>query len=209
MLYNKVDLFLLRLHDLFKAYDRFSRAVPDVKSAEAVFDNALNEVLSLLEDSEINALLNELIRAARNRLIEHPSDFDHEIEVRKQEFVRAEAAVMEKARIRKQDIERLYGIYRADKQYSEKFLSDTSDLKKGIVDLHQSTKAKLTESRALNRKEKKKRKRKLAQGVASAIYGTAVIAADTQLPPMFAFSYALGSGAFLQALRDVVGEARE
>jgi hypothetical protein len=209
VLYNKINLFLLRLRDLIKAYDRLARAVPNVRSAEAVFDNALTEVLSLLEDPEINDLLSELIRAARNRLIAAPSDFDHEIEARKQEFVREEASVMEKASIRKRDIEHLYGIYREVKQYREKFPADTSDLKKGIVDLHESTKAKLTESRALNRKEKKKRKRKLAQGITSAIFGIGLIAADTLLPQMSDFSYGLGAGALLQALRDFVGEARD
>ncbi len=116
MVNNKMDLFLLRLRDLTKAYDRLARAVPNVESAETVVDNALNEVLRLLEDPEMNDLLSELISGARNRFIEYPSDFDHELETRKQELVRAEASVMKKANIRKRDIEYLYIIYREVKQ---------------------------------------------------------------------------------------------
>jgi hypothetical protein len=116
MVNNKMDLFLLRLRDLIKVYDRLARAVPNVKSAETVVDNALNEVLRLLEDPEMNNLLSGLISGARNRLIESPSDFDHELETRKQELVRAEASVIKKASIRKRDIEYLYIIYREVKQ---------------------------------------------------------------------------------------------
>lgn len=46
-------------------------------------------------------------------------------------------------------------------------------------------------SRELGRWDKKRRKRKVAQSITSAIFGTAAIVADTQLPPLFAFSYGL------------------
>jgi hypothetical protein len=203
---NNIDLFLLRLRDLAKAHERLARGVPDVKSAEAVADNALKAVLKLLEDPEIDDLLNEFISAARNRLIEAPGDFDHELETRRSELVRAEASVMQRVGARKRDIEYLYVRYRDVQQFREKFPSDAAALRQCIVDLHQSTKVQLTESRTLARKEKKTRKRKLAQGITSAIFGTGVIAADTQLPLLFAFSYALGGSALHQALRDIVGE---
>ncbi len=203
---NNIDLFLLRLRDLAKAHDRLSRAVPDIKSAEEVADNALKEVLKLLEDPEINDLLNELIPGARSRLIEAPSDFDHELETRRPELVRAEVPVMQRAGARKRDIEHLYVQYRDVQQYREKFPSDAAALRQSLIDLHKSTKVQLSKSRSLDRKEKKKRKRKLAQGIASAIFGTGVIAADTQLPLLFAFSYGLGGGALHQALRDIIGE---
>ncbi len=206
---NNIDLILLRLRDLAKAHDRLSRGVPDIKSAEAVADNALKEVLKLLENPEITDLLNELIPEARNRLIGAPSAFDHELEARRPELVRVEAAVMQRVGARKRDIEYLYVQYRDVQQYREQFPSDSAALRQSIFDLHESTKAQLSESRNLDRKKKKKRKRKLGQGIASAIFGTGIIAADTQLPLLFAFSYGLGGSALHQALRDIVGEDAE
>ena len=206
---NKIDLLLLRLRHLARAHVRLAKGAPNVKSAEVGVDDAINEVLELLEDPEINDLLNELIPEARDRLIEAPSDFDHELETRRPELVREETAVMQRAGARKRDIEYLYVRYRDVQQFREEFPLDAAALRKSIVDLHESTKAQITESRPLGRKEKKKRKRKLAQGIASGIFGAGVIAADTQLPLLFAFSYGLGGGALHQALRDIVGEPSE
>ena len=206
---DNIDLFLLRLRDLTKAHDRLSRGVPNIKSAEAVSDNALKEVLELLDSPEITEGLNELIPGARDRLIGAPRDFDHELEARRPELVHVEAAIVQRAGARKRDIEYFYNLYRDVQQDREQFLTDSTDLGQSIIDLHESTKMQLADSRRISRKEKKKRKRKLGQGIASAIFGAGIIAADTQFPLLFAFSYGLGGGALHQALRDIVGERAE
>jgi hypothetical protein len=86
------------------------------------------------------------------------------------------------------------------------FPQDVDALKVQLKDAHGSAKHRITASRAVGRKEKKRRKRRIAQGITSAIFGTGAIVADTKLPVLFAFSYGLGGSALHQALRDIVGE---
>lgn len=75
--------------------------------------------------------------------------------------------------------------------------------------IHESVKIEIELSRTLPRKEKKKRKRQIAPGITSALFGGGVIVADVYAPPFFAFSYAAGAGAIHQALRDLIGAAPE
>jgi len=72
--------------------------------------------------------------------------------------------------------------------------------------LHNSYLAAILQTRALRRREKKRRKRNIAQGLVSGIFGVGVILANTRFPALAAISYGLGGAAIHQAIRDWVGE---
>ena len=206
---NSISLLLFKLRDLSKAHDRLSRGVPDIKSAEVAADNLLREVLDLLKMPEISSLLSELISEARIRLEDNSTDFNGQLEDRKQEFIRKEASLMRQFGASKVDIEKLYDLYKDVQKQQAQFPLGNEALAQTIADIHHSLKTQLAESRTLGRKKKKKRKRKLGQGIASAIFGAGVIIADIQLPALFIFSYGLGGSALHQAFRDIVGEEAE
>ncbi len=206
---QKLDLLFNRLRDLAKAYDRLSRAVPDPSTAERDADTALERVNALLGDPEIAKVMGELIRAGHHRVLSAPEEFDADLRAKRSEIIEIETKIMRRIGAKEVDISRLYLSYERSRSYRDQFPAEVDDLKQKLTEIHNATKEHISQSRELSRKEKKKRKRKIGQGVASAIFGTGVIVADTQLPLLFAFSYGLGGGALHQALRDIVGEAAE
>jgi hypothetical protein len=107
------------------------------------------------------------------------------------------------------DVRHLYLCYESAREYRAAFPLEIDALKRHLVEVHSAATRQIASSRSLNRRQKKKRKRKIGQGIASAVFGTAAIVADIQLPLVFAFSYGLGGAALHQALRDLVGEAPE
>jgi hypothetical protein len=163
--------------------------------------------LAFLEDPEIARALTELIPPARDRLLNAPGEFDIELHARRSELIEIETKVTRGLGATESDITRMYLSYQHTREGRETFPEEIDALKRRLVAVHTSTKLEITASRELSRKEKKARKRKIGQGIASAIFGTGVIVADTQMPLLFAFSYGLGGGALHQAIRDIVGEA--
>jgi hypothetical protein len=202
---TKVELLLRQLRELEKSYDRLSRAVPDPQAAERNADNALQAVLNSLSDPDVAAVIDELVPTARERILANPVSFRSELTVRHEELTRLEVRLAQHSGIRRQDIEVIRTTYDKVSLETGDFFASASALRESLVTLHTSTKSQVAASRELPRIEKKKRKRNLAQGIASAVFGTAVVAANTQLPIVFAFSYGLGGGAIHQAIRDIVG----
>ena len=197
---------MVRLRELARAHERLSRAVPNPAAAIATADAALERVMTLLDDPKVAGPLAELIPAARERAGGAAGDFRAEFGQRQSELVKIEATVARRLGITEEDIRRLYRVYERAYERRHQFPDGIDAIKRRLREVHESTKRGMAASRSMSRKEKKKRKRKLGQGVASALFGTGVIVANTQLPVLFAFSYGLGGGALHQALRDIVGE---
>lgn len=99
-----------------------------------------------------------------------------------------------------------YTIYEKNRDVRDQFPATAEELRTRLSNLHQAAKEGIAQSRALNRRAKKKRKRKVAQGVVSLSVGTGAIIANTNMPALAPYSYVLGCGALLQAARDLVGE---
>ena len=135
-----------------------------------------------------------------------PQDFHAEFKERRAELIKIETTITRRLGARQKDIERLYRAYESGYQRRHEFPDGIEAMKQRLVAVHEATKLHLAAARKMSRKDKKKRKRKLGEGLASAVFGTGIIAADSQLPPLFVFSYGLGGGALHQALRDIVGE---
>jgi len=206
---DDLNLLMVRLRELARAHERVSRAAPDPPSAAAAADAALQRVLTLLDEPAIADPLQQLMPAARKRVVDAADDFHDEFEERRAELIEIVATVTRGLGMTKEDIESLYvGYQRAVKDGAE-FPEGLEAIKEQLVRVHESTKREVVATRLLSRKDKKRRKRKLGQGVASAIFGTGVIVADTQLPVLFAFSYGLGGAALHQAVRDIVGQSGE
>ena len=201
-----LDILLNALRELGRAHDRLSRAVPDSETAVAAADMALANVIALLDDPDVAGPLMELISGARERVVGPSEDFPLALRERRSELVPIEAKVTRRLGTTEDDIQRMYAEFERSLERRQVFSGGIDEIKQQLIKVHESTKAQVAVSRNMGRKEKKKRKRKLGQGIASAIFGTGVIAANSQLPPLFAFSYGLGGSALHQALRDIVGE---
>lgn len=124
---------------------------------------------------------------------------------RHKELLRTEVRLARQAGLRIEDMKFVYLQYSRTKEDVARFVPSVSVLQDRLVKAHEIITQEVAKSRSLPRTHKKKRKRNLGQGVASAVFGTVAIAANTQLPIVFAFSYGLGGGAIHQALRDLVG----
>ena len=201
-----LNLLMVRLRELGRAHERLSRAVPDPVRAIVRADRALQRVLTLLDDPNIAGPLGDLIADARDRVEGPPQDFHAEFKGRRAELIKIETTITRRLGARQKDIERLYRAYESGYQRRHESPDGIEAMKQRLVAVHEATKLHLAAARKMSRKDKKKRKRKLGVGLASAVFGTGIIAADSQLPPLFVFSYGLGGGALHQALRDIVGE---
>ena len=204
-----LNVLMDRLRELARAHDRLSRAVPDPPTAIAAADAALHRVMTLLDDPNIAGPLGELIPGAHDRVVGAADAFHAEFKERRSELIKIEATVTRRLGTTQEDIEHLYLAYERAYERRHEFPEGIDALKQRLVEVHESTKLEIATSRNMSRKDKKKRKRKLGQGIASAIFGTGVIAADTQMPLLFAFSYGLGGAALHQAFRDIVGESED
>jgi len=194
---------LTQFKRLGRAHDRLAKAVPDPASAATDADQELVKTLSLLRDPAVRQALDELIPSGRESLSgtsqEPPS---------KEEFD-AEIALLRRLGLKQEDTDRLSSAFQRSKSITTQTIKNAEDLEQTIVKVHESVKIEIELSRTLPRKEKKKRKRQIAQGITSALFGSGVIVADVYAPPLFAFSYAAGAGAIHQALRDLIGAAPE
>jgi hypothetical protein len=200
---DKLNLLLRQLRNLDKAYSKMIRAVPDPPTAERNADNALEAVLNLLEDPELGNLIEKHIPPARDQIATEA--FDKELKSRHKEVTLVEIKLSQPFGLRRRDLQLMYEQYSKAKSEKARFVSSVDAIRQRLIKAHNAAKEEVAKSRELSRTGKKKRKRGVGQGIVSAVFGTVVIAANTQLPIVFAFSYGLGGGAIHQALRDIVG----
>lgn len=205
----KLALLVRNLRQLERAYDKLTRGVPDPKAAEANADRVLEGVTNLLSDKELADNLDALIIEARKEFEANAEKFDAPNNEPKQELFLAEIKVLRNSGLGPEDILELYAVFQDVKLEKGQFVSNSEELRTHLEALHRKYKAEIEASRLQPRKQKKKRKRKVLQGAISTTLGTTVIIADSQFPPLFAFSYGLGGGALHQALRDFIGDPAE
>lgn len=205
----KLALLVRNLQQLDNAYDKLSRGIPNPKAAEANADRVLERVIGLLSDKELTKNLDSLIIEARSEFEANAEKFDNPSDKQKREMLSAEAKVLRGSGLDEDALLELYAKFQEVKQEKGRFVSDSKELLMHLEALHKRYKAEIEASREQPRKEKKRRKRKVLQGAASATFGTTVIIADAHFPPLFAFSYGIGGGALHQAVRDFVGDPPE
>ncbi len=157
----------------------------------------------------IKSLIDEHIGNVRGQLLNNFEVFDKELTNQAKTLRSIEIKLAQPAIIRKRDYDLVFNQYLRSKKNKSDFVSSVTDIRNRIVEAHEASKNSLSESRYLTRIKKKKRKRNISQGITSAVFGIAAIAANTQLAIVFAFSYGLGGGALHQAMRDIVGTAKE
>jgi len=206
---DPVDRLLGALRELARAHDRLSRGIPDPRRAEAAADAALGRVMALLDDPAVARALDSLLPPARDRAEAAPGQFAADLAARRMEMLPVEAAATRRAGVTGEDIERFYRMCEHGRWQPADFPDGVQALRRQLTEAHVNAKRRVSSSRTMRRKPKKKTKRKVAQGIASAVFGVAAIVANTQLPAVFAFSYGLGGAALHQALRDLVGEPAE
>jgi Fe2+ transport system protein B len=146
-----------------------------------------------------------MILNARETILANQDEFNSELYNRRDELIKQESRLAQAFGLKEKDVEWLFEEYQAVSEQTQDFVSTAEMLKDYHIILHKSIREMVASIRELPRKKKKKRKNSLSQGITSAVFGTVVIAANTQLPLVFAFSYGLGGGALHQAIRDIVG----
>ena len=197
------------LRELARAHERLSRGIPDPRRAEVAVDAALDRVMALLGDPAVAKVLDGLLPPAHHRAQAAPGRFAADLSARRVEMLPVEAAAAQRAGVKGEDIERFYRMCEPGRWQPADFPDGVQALGRQLAEAHVNAKRRVSSSRTLRRKPKKKTKRKVAQAITSAVFGTAAIVANTQLPALFAFSYGLGGAALHQALRDLVGEPVE
>ena len=204
---DNIASLLRRLRDLKKSYDKLQRAIPSPWVSERNADSALEAVLASLNDPSVQSLMEKYIDQARQHILDDIDAFQKEMRDRQQGLIALETKMAQPGGIRRKDLELVFAQYSKTKGDMERFVTDVSGLCDRLAAAHRAAKDELAKARELPRKKKKKRKRHLGQGIASAVFGAMAIVANTQLPILFAFSYGLGGGALHQALRDIIGSA--
>lgn len=170
-----------QLQRLGRAHERLAKAVPDPASAAAAADQELERTLTLLREPAIRMALDELIPGGKESLskeLQGPPSKDN---------LDAEVVLLRRLGLTLEDTERLSSAYQRSRSITAETIKDSEDLAQTVVKVHESVKIEIELSRTLPRKEKKKRKRQLAQGIASALFGSGVIVADIYAPLLFAF----------------------
>jgi hypothetical protein len=202
----KLRLLARDLKKLENAYNKLARGIPSPGMAESVADQALDRVLTRLLDDELVSTLDNLIRETRESLDTKPDKVDKKST---QTALELEAKILREYGLRFEDVVEFFAIVQEIEHDHGKLVSDTKELRESLKSLHEHYKAEIRGSREDTRKLKKKRKRKVLQGAASATVGTIVIAVDISHPPLFPLSFSLGGGALLQAMRDLIGDPPE
>lgn len=199
---------LRQIAKLEQAYAQLARAVRDQRGAEAKADRRLNQLLNML-DAGWASKIDELIRTSRQKVVEERRELEQDFAAQSDRLIAAEIPLIRETGATQHHIEALYHTYKTLCAESDKFLKSSQELREKLPQLHSAVKAHLLHCRALPRKSKKSAKKKIAQGVTSFVFGTGLILANTQLPHLGLFSYAIGAAALHQALRDFVGKAAD
>lgn len=198
---SRIQRVLSQLQKLERAYGRLLRAVPDISSATRLVDERFEELLRIL-DKELSPGVDDLIQRGRQL-----SDIEGLLRQRQREILEIEAALLSGSAFSDKSLHDAYELWLKRKVSQGDLVKDYHEFRSALITAHAAAKKAIEQARPLSRKDKKKRKRNVAQGLTSLTLGAGVIIADTQLPPMATFSYAVGAGAVHQAIRDLVGEA--
>lgn len=199
----KIKKLLVELRKLKKAYNRLLRSVPNPQEAEHAADIQFRIIQNLLEDPDVASLIEAHIAAVKEQVA--TPEFDIVLKKRQMDVTQIEMRLSQAFGLRRKDLGLMYEQFSKAKDSKDEFVIDMSQVRDRLIKAHILAKDEIKQLAETARKKKKKRKRNIGQGVTSAILGTVVIASNTKLPIVFAFSYGLGGGALHQAVRDIVG----
>ncbi|MUL39504.1 hypothetical protein [Gloeocapsopsis dulcis] len=201
---------LQEIKELWKTYRKSERAVPNPSQAETNANLVLSRVLTLLEQDVVAAELDELIDSARSQLLRLPQTTRTQLQENRDELISRETQATSLFLLKPADIDELVDLFLVQHLDSiGNLLSSSDDLKSKLPAIHGAIVKGYKSARSKPRKQKKSRKRKIAQGAFRTTTGISLIAVDTALPELATFSYALGGSALLQAGADFIGESAE
>ncbi|MEE4310590.1 MAG: hypothetical protein V2J62_01860 [candidate division KSB1 bacterium] len=195
------------LRQLMKAYDRYSRAVRGPYISESELDQTFERLLLTIKKEWSNSLDHFFETARENALKEYSEAADGVKD--EADILKKEADLLNELKADAKKIQWFFSIYRENSEASDKSPATSRELETRLRSLHQLIKEEISDSRQLPRKKKKKRKRQVARGITSLTVGVGAFIANTNLPPIMAWSYGVGAGALHQAARDFVGEKKE
>jgi len=195
---NNINQIIRQLRRLLRAYDRFSRAVGGPEISESELDKEFEELCILIR-KYWSVSLDNFMQIARDKLKEGDEITE--------DILKKEALVLSELRVDESRLKWFYEVYQEIAKSSDKCPATSEELVYRLEELHDAAKKKITASRSLGRKNKKKRKRHVAKAIASSIIGVGAIVGNANLTPIMVWSYAFGLGALHQATRDLIGES--
>lgn len=194
---ESVNRFMVALRRYLRAFYMLSRGSRLSENLWHDYDTAFREVLATLHDQLVEGSLNALIaEAAKSRVQEALSPQGVTIEVQLASRVgfknrESKELLLGLLQLPPQEITSLTAVVIRDKLQS----------------LHHASKVELARSEKETRRDKKRRKRNVAQGVSSGVFGACLIAGDSLFPsPLSVASCGLGGTAIFMAMRDLIGE---
>ncbi len=182
------------LADYQKAFESFARGDPTPAAARAEFDAAHLRLRVALTNPAVTKRIAEVLSsptAANLNFDLHQNELDFELK-----------------------LSRYFGInwrqvrksFRSNPPSRPEFTSP-KELVGRIDELHQRVTTGIDSARQIQpRIPKKKRKREIAQGITSIIFGAGCAVANSYFPATMSFSYAASLAAFGQAARDIIGK---
>lgn len=191
-----------QLRALLRAYDRYSRAVGGPRGDEGKLDAEFERLVVRIE-SRWASSLDDFLRKARQALADGRGAPAGAADAR--HALTAEAILLRDLRVDVERLEWLYGLYLEDATAADRCPATSAELIERLRSLHERAKERIDASRSLGRKAKKRRKRAIAQGVASLAVSVGAYITNVNHPGLAPWSYALGGSALHQALRDIVG----
>jgi len=187
-----------------RAYDRYSRAVGGPAISEAQLDAEFECLLVLLKRDWADSLDQFMNTARRNLNDEYLASADRQEEA--PQVLREEATLLSKLKVDLNRLEWFYSVYLEHARISDQCPATSAELVKRLRSLHDSAKQRISSSRPLGRRRKKKRKRQVARGITSLVIGVGSFVANANIPLLMVWSYGVGGGALHQAARDFIGE---
>jgi hypothetical protein len=192
---------LRQLRQVNKNYQQWLRGA----ATEADVDRSVAGAMAQLKRKPVASQVKALMERHQPEWQE-PDKMTRVIREAKPMMVASEARIARDLRVRHRDLLRAMTHLEREPEVAKQAKPDVKGLEKELDRLLKTAKEEGIKARALPRREKKERKRDLAKGIWSAVFGVGIIVADTQLPPLAAASYGVGLAALNQAGRDIVGE---
>ena len=171
-----IQRLLKQICELNVAYERLLKANPNPVVAQNRADQAFEQIMLLLDNTEVAAQINQFLSVLSNTS-QQRSEAAEYLRRNLAAFIRTEIELTRPLPLRAKDIELV--VDRFLKTTSEgTFLRDTSELRERLAIMHDLYSRKIAKSREQSRKAKKAIKAKSLSSVVEALSGVAVFAAN-------------------------------
>ncbi|NJK27672.1 MAG: hypothetical protein HC925_02815 [Coleofasciculaceae cyanobacterium SM2_3_26] len=202
--------FLEALGQWRKASEKLKKSVPDLPTAERTMQNARDRVMDLLQKESVASTIDKFLEevapqatAAREEVCDR---LRQDLANSARGMISAELRATKPLDIGRKEFIDLVRAY-LETPHQEQTLTNSEELIQVFPQLHQAIADRLSNTRLLPRKAKRKRKRRVETGVTMTAIGLGLIASNTQADSSLSvYSYLLGGNALLQAIRDLIGE---